>query len=66
MSFPGPTAIALTPTGGRRTKEDHPAILLTPTEHAVGVASRLEAGACMVRHVRRADGSSRHLLDAGA
>ena len=65
MSFPGPTAIAVTPTGGRRTKDDHPAIPLTPAEHAHAVASCVEAGACMVHlHVRRADG--RHLLDADA
>lgn len=65
MSFPGPTAIAVSPTGGRRTKDDHPAIPLTPAEHAHAVASCVEAGACMVHlHVRRADG--RHLLDADA
>ncbi|GJD54001.1 3-keto-5-aminohexanoate cleavage enzyme [Methylobacterium crusticola] len=65
MSVPGPTAIAVTPTGGRRTKVGHPAIPLTPAEHAYAVATCLEAGACMVHlHVRRADG--RHLLDPDA
>ncbi len=65
MSFPGSTAIAVSPSGGRRTKVDHPAIPLNPAENARVAAACREAGACMIHlHVRRADGW--HLLDAEA
>lgn len=62
---PHQVAIAVAPNGGRRTKADHTAIPLTPTELARTAAECLEAGAAMIHvHVRRADG--RHLLDADA
>jgi uncharacterized protein (DUF849 family) len=58
-------AIAVAPNGGRKTKADHPALPLTPTELAATAAECLEAGAAMIHvHVRDADG--RHLLDADA
>jgi hypothetical protein len=61
----GPVAIAVAPNGGRRTKRDHPAIPLTPTELASTAAACRDAGAAMLHlHVRDADG--RHLLDAEA
>ncbi len=58
-------AIAVAPNGGRKTKADHPAIPLTPSELARTAQACLDAGAAMIHvHVRKADGS--HLLDAGA
>lgn len=58
-------AIAVAPNGGRRTKADHPAMPLTPTELARTAAECLDAGAAMIHvHVRKPDGS--HLLDADA
>jgi 3-keto-5-aminohexanoate cleavage enzyme len=59
------TAIAVAPNGGRRTKADHPAIPLTPSELAETAASCLDAGAAMIHvHVRDRDGG--HLLNADA
>jgi uncharacterized protein (DUF849 family) len=61
----GPTAIAVAPNGGRRSKADHPALPITPEELAYAAASCLEAGACMIHvHVRSSNGA--HLLDADA
>ncbi|MGV1760977.1 3-keto-5-aminohexanoate cleavage protein [Rhizobium sp. A22-96] len=58
-------AIAVAPNGGRRTKADHPAMPLTPSELARTAAECLDAGAAMIHvHVRKPDGS--HLLDADA
>ena len=58
-------AIAVAPNGGRKTKADHPALPITPTELAATAAECLEAGAAMIHvHVRKPDGS--HLLDAEA
>jgi len=60
-----PTAIAVAPNGGRRTKLDHPALPLSPGELARTAAECLEAGAAMIHvHVRKADHT--HLLDADA
>jgi 3-keto-5-aminohexanoate cleavage enzyme len=58
-----PTAIAVAPNGGRRTKIDHPALPVTTGEIAATAAACLEAGACMVHaHIRDRQGG--HLLDA--
>jgi uncharacterized protein (DUF849 family) len=60
-----PAAIAVAPNGGRRGKEDHPALPIDPRELARTAAACLEAGAAMIHaHVRDRDG--RHLLDAHA
>jgi uncharacterized protein (DUF849 family) len=60
-----PTAIAVAPNGGRRGKEDHPALPIGPGELARTAAACLEAGAAMIHvHVRDRDGG--HLLDAHA
>lgn len=62
---PPPIATAVAPNGGRRTKEDHPALPLTSRELAITAADCLNAGACMIHvHVRNAEG--RHLLNAEA
>ncbi|WP_432289343.1 3-keto-5-aminohexanoate cleavage protein (plasmid) [Aminobacter sp. BA135] len=62
---PQQVAIAVAPNGGRRTKLDHPAIPLTPTDMARTAAECLESGASMIHaHVRKSDGG--HLLDADA
>src|SRR4051812_2450601 len=60
-----PVAVAVAPNGGRRMKQDHPALPIAPDELAQTAAECLDAGACMIHmHVRDAHG--RHLLDAGA
>lgn len=57
--------IAVAPNGGRRTRQDHPAIPLTAAELARTSAECLEAGASMIHvHVRKPDGT--HLLSADA
>jgi uncharacterized protein (DUF849 family) len=59
------TTITVAPNGGRRTKQDHPAIPLTAAELARTARECLEAGASMIHvHVRNPDGT--HLLDADA
>lgn len=59
------TTITVAPNGGRRTKQDHPAIPLTAAELARTARECLEAGASMIHvHVRNSDGA--HLLDADA
>ena len=65
LGLVGATAIAVAPNGGRRGKEDHPALPIGPAELARTAAACLEAGAAMIHaHVR--DRESRHLLDADA
>lgn len=60
-----PVSLIVSPTGGRRTKEDHPNIPLKINEITQEVAACADAGATMVHlHVRRPDG--RHLLDMSA
>jgi uncharacterized protein (DUF849 family) len=60
-----PTAIAVAPNGGRRSKQDHPALPISAEELARTAAACLDAGAAMIHmHVRDRDG--RHLLDADA
>jgi 3-keto-5-aminohexanoate cleavage enzyme len=60
-----PTAIAVAPNGGRRSKADHPALPITPAELAATASACLEAGACLIHlHVR--DRQGMHLLDADA
>ena len=55
-------AIAVSPTGARKTRQDHPNLPLTPEQIAREAARCLEAGACLLHlHVRRPDSS--HSLD---
>lgn len=55
--------IAVAPNGARRSKQDHPALPITPVELAETAAACLDAGAAMLHlHVR--DGCGRHTLDA--
>ena len=57
--------MAVAPNGGRRTKEDHPALPVTPEELARTAAECLERGASMIHmHVRDAAGA--HVLDPDA
>ncbi|RFB78440.1 3-keto-5-aminohexanoate cleavage protein [Methylovirgula sp. 4M-Z18] len=64
MSLPF-SSIMVAPNGGRRTKQDHPALPLGPAELAATAAACREAGAAAIHiHVRDAD--NRHLLDADA
>jgi 3-keto-5-aminohexanoate cleavage enzyme len=65
LDVPPPVGIAVAPNGGRRTKQDHPALPMTAAELAATAAACAEAGAAMIHtHVRDRDG--RHLLDADA
>lgn len=64
-SRPRAVAIGVTPTGGRRTKADHPALPMTPAEQARAAAACREAGAAMI-HVHVRDAQGRHVLDVGA
>jgi len=60
-----PVAIAAAPNGGRRGKQDHPALPITARELAQTASACLEAGAAMFHlHVRDRDGQ--HVLDADA
>ena len=63
--FTAPTAIAVAPNGGRRGKQDHPALPIGPEELASAAAACVEAGAAMI-HVHVRDREGRHLLDAEA
>jgi len=61
----GPHVIAVAPNGARKTKADHPALPITPTEIAATAAACREAGAAMIHlHVRDHDGG--HCLDGDA
>jgi 3-keto-5-aminohexanoate cleavage enzyme len=62
---PQPIAIAVAPNGGRRTKQDHPAVPVTASELSRDAAACLEAGAAMI-HVHVRDPKGAHLLDASA
>jgi uncharacterized protein (DUF849 family) len=65
MTEVAPTAIAVAPNGGRRTKADHPAVPLTASELARTAAECVSAGCAMIHlHVRGAD--DRHVLDPEA
>lgn len=57
--------LAVAPNGGRRTKTDHPALPIGPTDLARTAAECRDAGAAMI-HVHVRDGADRHLLDADA
>ncbi len=60
-----PLIVAVAPTGARKSKGDHPALPITPSEIAAAAAACRDAGAAMIHlHVRDRDG--RHSLDAGA
>jgi len=62
LSTDAPLMIAVAPNGARKTKQDHPALPLTPQELADTAASCREAGACMIHlHVRNKHGE--HSLD---
>ena len=57
-----PLLIAVAPNGARKTKQDHPALPITPDELAETARAALEAGAAMIHlHVR--DDEERHSLD---
>lgn len=58
-------AIAVAPNGGRRVKDDHPAIPLDAGELAATAAECLAAGAAVI-HVHVRDAYGKHLLDADA
>ncbi|MDQ0313577.1 3-keto-5-aminohexanoate cleavage protein [Amorphus orientalis] len=60
-----PVALALAPNGGRRTRADHSAIPLTPSDLAATAEAAADAGAAMI-HVHVRDGNGGHLLDADA
>ena len=63
-SFYEPLIISVAPTGGRRTKQDHPSIPLTIDEIAGASEACVEAGAALIHlHVR--DRRQRHVLDVG-
>ena len=69
MSAPGaafaPLILAVAPNGARKTRDDHPALPITPDELARTAAACAEAGAAMIHlHVR--DEAERHSLDVGA
>ncbi len=60
-----PLIIAVAPNGGRRTKDDHPALPMEAREIADAAAACADAGAVLLHlHVRGRDGQ--HSLDAGA
>ncbi len=57
--------VTVAPNGGRRTKDDHPALPLTPEELARTAAECLDRGASMIHlHVR--DSAGAHTLDPDA
>ena len=54
--------LAVAPNGARKTREDHPALPLSPAELADTSAACRDAGACMIHlHVR--DAQQQHSLD---
>ena len=60
-----PLIVAVAPNGANKTKDDHPALPITPDEIAATAAACRDAGAAMIHlHVRDRDG--RHSLDADA
>ncbi len=60
-----PLIVIVAPTGPRKTKDDHPALPITPAEIAAAAAACRDAGAAMIHlHVRDRDG--RHSLDPDA
>ncbi len=60
-----PLVIAVAPNGARKTKEDHPALPITPGEIGLTAAACRDAGASLIHlHVR--DANEAHILDADA
>jgi uncharacterized protein (DUF849 family) len=60
-----PLIITIAPNGARKTKVDHPALPMTPSEIADAAATCRDAGASMIHlHVR--DRQGRHTLDPDA
>ncbi len=55
--------LGVAPNGARRTRDDHPAVPMTPVQLAKAAAEVAEAGASMF-HVHVRDGEGRHVLDA--
>lgn len=55
-------SITVAPNGGRRSKQDHPALPLSPEELAHCASQCLAAGAAML-HLHIRDRNGRHLLD---
>ncbi|MBB3407578.1 uncharacterized protein (DUF849 family) [Rhizobium sp. BK316] len=55
-------ALAIAPNGGRRTKADHPALPIGPSELAECAQACLEAGASMI-HVHVRDDAGQHCLE---
>lgn len=59
-----PLVLTVAPNGARKTKRDHPALPITPSELAAEAEASLAAGAAMIHlHVR--DGEDQHSLDPG-
>lgn len=59
-----PLVLAVAPNGARKTKADHPALPIEPTELAETASRCLAAGAAMIHlHVR--DAAQQHSLDPG-
>jgi uncharacterized protein (DUF849 family) len=59
-----PFIVMCAPNGARKTKQDHPALPITPAELADCARSILDAGAAMI-HVHVRDDGGAHSLDAG-
>lgn len=55
-------AIAVAPNGGRKTRDDHPALPIHPDAIARTAAACLEEGACMI-HAHARDAQGRHTLN---
>ena len=60
---PTPAVISVAPTGARRTRSDHPALPVTPSELAAEAAASAAAGA-RVLHLHVRDAHEAHTLDA--
>ncbi len=59
-----PLIVTVAPNGARKTKADHPALPISPSELATEALACLKAGASMIHlHVR--DNDDRHSLDVG-
>jgi uncharacterized protein (DUF849 family) len=59
-----PLFITVAPNGARKTKQDHPALPITPEELAIEARACADVGAAMIHlHVR--DAAEKHSLDVG-
>lgn len=60
-----PLILTVAPNGARKTRQDHPAVPISPAELAATAKACLAAGAAMIHlHVR--DAEQKHSLDVGA